>query len=272
MRVGVTRWSTGCDRRRLAAERQAGRARRARRGAGDLSARRRPVPRVVPTHLAAARRDPRPLPGCARRARPLRAAARRRARGSPRTGGGSSSARVCGGPRRAIPDTTTPTSRTGRPARSAGSARRRGRASCGALRAAARTRRADRRDRDDRAPRGAAPVRPREHAPAAEDRLRRGRPAERSSRAELVAIAHGYFDGIEQLDAELIAIREDCLRIENGSQTVLLDDVSAFAGTTAEMIFPMSVREQVQAATSPTSTRFATAASSRSTRRAGSSR
>ena len=71
-------------------------------------------------------------------------------------------------------------------------------------------------------------------------------PPERSSRAELVSIGHGYFDGIEQLDAGLIAIREDCLRIENGSQTVLLDDVSAFAGSTAALIFPMSVREQVR--------------------------
>lgn len=71
-------------------------------------------------------------------------------------------------------------------------------------------------------------------------------PPQRSSRAELAAIGHGYFDGIEQLDAGLIAIREDCLRIENGSQTVLLDDVSAFAGSTAELIFPMSVREQVR--------------------------
>ena len=71
-------------------------------------------------------------------------------------------------------------------------------------------------------------------------------PAERSSRAELASIGHGYFDGIEQLDAGLIAIREDCLRIENGSQTVLLDDVSAFAGSTAELIFPMSVSEQVR--------------------------
>ena len=71
-------------------------------------------------------------------------------------------------------------------------------------------------------------------------------PSERSSRAELVAIGHGYFDGIEKLDAGLIAIREDCLRIENGAQTVLLDDVGAFAGSAAEMIFPMSVREQVE--------------------------
>jgi len=71
-------------------------------------------------------------------------------------------------------------------------------------------------------------------------------PAERSAPAELVAIGNGYFDGIERLDAGLIAIREDCLRIENGSQTVLLADVSAFAGSAAELIFPMSVREQVE--------------------------
>jgi len=96
----------------------------------------------------------------------------------------------------------------------------------------------------------------RREAPRLYDPANMGRPrtivfdtvdqAERSSRAELVSIGHGYFDGIEQLDAGLIAIREDCLRIENGSQTVLLDDVSAFAGSTAELIFPMSVREQVR--------------------------
>ena len=96
----------------------------------------------------------------------------------------------------------------------------------------------------------------RREAPRLYDPANMGRPrdivfvtverSERSSRAELVAIGQGYFDGIEQLDAGLIAIREDCLRIENGSQTVLLDDVSAFAGTTAAMIFPMSVREQVE--------------------------
>jgi hypothetical protein len=96
----------------------------------------------------------------------------------------------------------------------------------------------------------------RREAPRLYDPANMGRPREivfdtvdlpeRSSRAELAAIGHGYFDGIEQLDAGLIAIREDCLRIENGSQTVLLDDVSAFEGTTAAMIFPMSVREQVE--------------------------
>ena len=71
-------------------------------------------------------------------------------------------------------------------------------------------------------------------------------PAERSARGQLTAIAHGYFDAIERQDADLIAIREDCLRIENGSQTVLVADVSAFAGSPAELIFPMSVREQVR--------------------------
>lgn len=71
-------------------------------------------------------------------------------------------------------------------------------------------------------------------------------PSERSSREELIAIGHGYFDGIERLDGELIAIRDDCLRIENGSQTALVADVSTLAGSAAALMFPMSVRAQVQ--------------------------
>ena len=107
--------------------------------------------------------------------------------------------------------------------------------------------RPDRGDRDDRAPRGdrACMTRRTWTGCGLSSSTRSIRRSALRARF-LAAIGHGYFDGIEQLDAGLIAIREDCLRIENGSQTVLLDDVSAFAGSTAELIFPMSVREQVR--------------------------
>lgn len=46
-------------------------------------------------------------------------------------------------------------------------------------------------------------------------------PAARASRAELMAIADAYFDGVQDDDANLIPAADDCLRIENGVQTVL---------------------------------------------------
>jgi hypothetical protein len=69
---------------------------------------------------------------------------------------------------------------------------------------------------------------------------------ERSARERLIAIGHGYFDGIERLDAGLISVRDDCRRIENGSQTVLVADVAPDAGRTAKLILPMSIRAQVE--------------------------
>ena len=70
-------------------------------------------------------------------------------------------------------------------------------------------------------------------------------PSERLSRAALADIGHRYFDGIERADAELIPARDDCLRIENGTQTVLVPDVSHLAGTPSAIVFPLSVRGQV---------------------------
>jgi hypothetical protein len=46
-------------------------------------------------------------------------------------------------------------------------------------------------------------------------------PGSRASRAGLVAAADAYFDGVQDDDADLIPAADDCLRIENGVQTVL---------------------------------------------------
>jgi hypothetical protein len=70
-------------------------------------------------------------------------------------------------------------------------------------------------------------------------------PGERSSREELARIANLYFDGLEQVDGGLIPFAEQCIRVENGQQTVLVEDVSAFAGSTAALIFPLGAREQI---------------------------
>jgi hypothetical protein len=46
-------------------------------------------------------------------------------------------------------------------------------------------------------------------------------PAARATRAELVAAADAYFDGVQDDDADLIPAADDCPRIENGVLTVL---------------------------------------------------
>lgn len=53
-------------------------------------------------------------------------------------------------------------------------------------------------------------------------------PAERGTREDLVAAAHGYLDGVALDDAGLIPAADDCLRIENGLQTVLNPDGAGF--------------------------------------------
>jgi len=45
-------------------------------------------------------------------------------------------------------------------------------------------------------------------------------PATRSSRQELIDIANKYFDGIEQATGSFVPFDDDCIRIENGEQTV----------------------------------------------------
>lgn len=56
-------------------------------------------------------------------------------------------------------------------------------------------------------------------------------PGERPSREELVKAAHGYLDGVARDDADLIPAADDCLRIENGLQTVLNPDGVGFPAT-----------------------------------------
>jgi hypothetical protein len=68
---------------------------------------------------------------------------------------------------------------------------------------------------------------------------------ERSSREALIAAAHRYFDGLEQVDGDMIPVTDGCIRIENGTQTVRVPDVSHLAGSTSALIFPKGVREQV---------------------------
>ncbi len=69
--------------------------------------------------------------------------------------------------------------------------------------------------------------------------------SERSSRGELIAAAHRYFDGLEQVDGDMIPVSDGCVRIENGTQTVRVPDVSHLAGSASAIIFPLGVREQV---------------------------
>ena len=49
-------------------------------------------------------------------------------------------------------------------------------------------------------------------------------PAQRAPRDEMVRLAHLYFDGVISAKGDLIPARPDCIRIENGVQTVLNPD------------------------------------------------
>lgn len=53
-------------------------------------------------------------------------------------------------------------------------------------------------------------------------------PAERGTREQLVNAANGYLDGVSRDDADLIPAADDCVRVENGLQTVLNADASGF--------------------------------------------
>ena len=53
-------------------------------------------------------------------------------------------------------------------------------------------------------------------------------PSDRGSREDLVKAANGYFDGVSHDDADLIPAADDCIRIENGLQTVLNPDGVGF--------------------------------------------
>jgi hypothetical protein len=72
-------------------------------------------------------------------------------------------------------------------------------------------------------------------------------PAARSTRAKLKAAADAYFDGVQDDDADLIPAADDCLRIENGVQTVLNPAAEGLGpGSPLEGRTGMGVREQVR--------------------------
>jgi hypothetical protein len=56
-------------------------------------------------------------------------------------------------------------------------------------------------------------------------------PADRGTREDLVQAANGYLDGVSRDDADLIPAADDCLRIENGLQTVLNPRADGFPDT-----------------------------------------
>ena len=56
-------------------------------------------------------------------------------------------------------------------------------------------------------------------------------PADRGTREDLVRAANGYLDGVARDDAGLIPAADDCVRIENGLQTVLNPDADGFPET-----------------------------------------
>jgi hypothetical protein len=69
----------------------------------------------------------------------------------------------------------------------------------------------------------------------------------RASRAELIAAANGYFDGVQDDDADRIPAADDCLRIENGRQTVLNPAADGYApGSTLHDRLRLGVRDQVR--------------------------
>jgi hypothetical protein len=72
-------------------------------------------------------------------------------------------------------------------------------------------------------------------------------PVGRRTRGEFIACANGYFDGIEQDDSGIIRVHPQCLRTENGVQTVLASDRD-FASSTASQgfnLFSLSVADQI---------------------------
>jgi hypothetical protein len=72
-------------------------------------------------------------------------------------------------------------------------------------------------------------------------------PAARATRAELRAAADAYFDGVQDDDPDLIPAADDCLRIENGVQTVLNPAAEGLGpGTPLGEGIAMGVREQVR--------------------------
>jgi len=74
-------------------------------------------------------------------------------------------------------------------------------------------------------------------------------PSKRSSREELIAITHSYFDGIEQRDGGIIRVDKDCARVENGMVTANRPADAAPLGGNEQMarLGAMGVAEQISA-------------------------
>jgi hypothetical protein len=73
-------------------------------------------------------------------------------------------------------------------------------------------------------------------------------PASRASREHMRAAADSYFNGIEQNSGEIIPHAPDCVRVENGVQTVLAP-ASNFGSSTAEQglnLFEMGLHDQME--------------------------
>jgi hypothetical protein len=70
-------------------------------------------------------------------------------------------------------------------------------------------------------------------------------PAKRPTREEAVRIANLYFDGIEQDDGDMIPVRDDCIRVENGLQTVLAPEGSLSAARRGFTLGTLGVRGQI---------------------------
>jgi hypothetical protein len=88
------------------------------------------------------------------------------------------------------------------------------------------------------------PARLRQPSPQAGDLVEL---AARATRAQLRAAADAYFDGVQNDDADLIPAADDCLRIENGVQTVRNPAAEGLgAGSPLGEGIAMSVRDQVR--------------------------
>ena len=88
------------------------------------------------------------------------------------------------------------------------------------------------------------PARPSSPSPGFADEVE---PAARATRAELIAAGNAYFDGVQDDDADLIPAADDCLRVENGRQTVLHASAAGYApGSVLHERLKLGVRDQVR--------------------------
>jgi hypothetical protein len=70
-------------------------------------------------------------------------------------------------------------------------------------------------------------------------------PSARASRDDLIASANAYFNGIERSNGRMIPVRPDCLRFENGTQTVLAAGADFVPHREGFSVFPWGVAEQI---------------------------